>query len=175
MKTKSIFFGTLCLLFILASAMCCEETIEDISELTGIELTQYDNSGETPVIREDARCPKEAYLLRIQPIWKNYWDINILKSPITHFHIITLTDFDESHPAGSDIYDLFKEYPAGMLSNALGDDPLQRGETITKLGCKAFYKALLTYPQPGTYQFRVELKTEDGNTFSEETTPINLY
>lgn len=177
MKTRNLILSALCMLFTLTSAVDCEDWVsEDINAPTGIELAQYDNSGDTPLLREDGQCPKEAYLLRIAPVWEYHCDINILEPPITDFRIITLTDFDENHPAGSDVYTLFKEYPAEILKDAFDDDPLQRGEPITRLASwGAFYKALLTYPQPGTYQFRVELETADGTVFSEETTPINLY
>lgn len=179
MRTNGIYHIALCMLFILTSAMSCEEDSgEGFTVIAGIELTHFDNAGEHPI--ENDRCPKEAYLLRIAPRCENYYGITTLRSPVIAFRIITLTDFDESHPAGSDIYRLFKDYPAKLLGDdlregSLGDDPLQEGMPITTLEPGAFYKALLTAPQPGTYQFRIELEMEDGSVVSADTLPVNLY
>ena len=180
MKTKNIFYAGLCALFMLTSAMCCDDDdSEGIIELTGIKLNQYNNTGAYPVIIENGQCPKEAYLIRISPILETYYSTNILKSPIIAFRIITLTDFNEDYPAGSDIYKLFKEYPPMLLSenfreHYLSSDCLDKGQPITTITWGDFYKVLLTYPQPGNYQFRIELETEDGNILSEETEVI-LY
>ena len=66
MKTKNIFYAGLCALFMLTSAMCCDDDdSEGIIELTGIKLNQYNNTGAYPVIIENGQCPKEAYLIRI--------------------------------------------------------------------------------------------------------------
>lgn len=179
MKSQHTLYAGLCTLFLLTAAMCCEEgAIEEINEISNIELLQYDNSGEYPVVIENDQCPKEAYLIRITPIYEVWSDINILKSPIIAFRIITLTDFNEDYPAGSDIYNLFKEYPAILLGenfNSPANDSLQEGEPITSLGTGSFYKVLLTHPQSGTYQFRVELEMKDGSLVSKETAPVLLY
>lgn len=181
MKTKNTIYAGLCMLFLLTTAMYCEEgTLEEINEISDIKLIQYDNSGEYPVIIENDQCPKEAYLVRITPLYEFRCDVNILKSPIIAFRIITLTDFNKDYPAGSDIYRLFKEYPPVLLEenfdgSSLGSDSLQDGEPITILGTGSFYKVLLTYPQPGIYQFRVELEMEDGSLISKETDPVHLY
>lgn len=169
------------MLFILTSAMSCEEDPgEGISIITSIELTHFDNAGEHPVAIEGGQCPKEAYLLEIAPCCENYYGITTLQSPVIAFRIITLTDFDNSHPAGSDVYSLFKDYPPQLLGDnlrerSLGNDPLQEGMPITTLEPGAFYKALLTAPQPGTFQFRIELEMEDGSVVWAETLPVNLY
>ena len=162
MRTKNALYAGLCTLFMLTSAMCCDEDAsEGIIELTGIKLEQYDNSGAHPVSIENGLCPKEAYLIRIT------------------FRILTLTDFNKDYPAGSDVYNLFKEYPPMLLGEnlsgySLSSDCLEKGQPITTLDQGAFYKVLLTYPQPGTYQFRIELETEDGAILAEET-EVNLY
>ena len=180
MRTKNALYAGLCTLFMLTSAMCCDEDAsEGIIELTGIKLEQYDNSGAHPVSIENGLCPKEAYLIRITPIADYYYSINTLKSPIIAFRILTLTDFNKDYPAGSDVYNLFKEYPPMLLGEnlsgySLSSDCLEKGQPITTLDQGAFYKELLTYPQPGTYQFRIELETEDGAILAEET-EVNLY
>ena len=87
MKTKNIFYAGLCALFMLTSAMCCDDDdSEGIIELTGIKLNQYNNTGAYPVIIENGQCPKEAYLIQISPISEYYYSTNILKSPIIPYH-----------------------------------------------------------------------------------------
>ena len=180
MRTKNILHVGLCALFMLTSAMSCDEDdSEGIIELTGIKLEQYDNSGAHPVSIENGQCPKEAYLIGTSPAAEYNYSTNTLKSPIIAFRIITLTDFNGDYPAGSDIYSLFKEYPPVLLGGHLGDyslssDSLDKGQPIITLKRGYFYKALATYPQPGNYQFRIELETKDGNIFSEEA-EVNLY
>lgn len=173
MKTKLLFTISCCCLFLLFSAMSCDEddyipTSTQI-DLTGLELSSLNNSGKDPVEITDGRCPKEAYMLRIVPIFDKddeHYDSYELNTPVTAIRIFTLTDFDADHPAGSDVFTLFRTiYWAVDLSLPLTGFYSLYGYRLV----------LMTYPQPGNYQFRVEFELEDGTIVSEETEMLEFY
>lgn len=173
MKTKLLFTISCCCLFLLFSAMSCDEddyipTSTQI-DLTGLELSSLNNSGKDPVEITDGRCPKEAYMLRIVPIFDKddeHYDSYELNTPVTAIRIYTLTDFDADHPAGSDVFTLFRTiYWAVDLSLPLTGFYSLYGYRLV----------LMTYPQPGNYQFRVEFELEDGTIVSEETEMLEFY
>lgn len=173
MKTKLIFRISCCCLFLLFSAMCCDEydyvpTSTQIN-LTGLELSSLNNSGKDPIEITDGRCPKEAYMLCIVPTFDKddeHYDSYELNTPVTAIRILTLTDFDTDHPAGSDVFPLFRTiyWAAGLTVPLTGFHSLYGYKLV-----------LMTYPQPGNYQFRVEFELEDGTIFSEETEILEFY
>ena len=148
------FSGMLCcFLVLLLTAMTCdeEELLPPIlADVVGVRLVSLDNSGHVPEPVTDDRCPKEAY--------------------ITAIRIVTLTDFNEEYPAGSDIYPLFyssySPVPVDFPIDYLHD----------------FELVLLTYPKAGTYRFRVELEVGKGENeengaqvFTAETPSLDFY
>ena len=171
------------LIYLCLAAVHCEDwTSRGEDNLLGIEVHHLDNSGSNYTEAKNFRCPKEAYLMNIRLTeWEyGYYDEITLTSPIVDFRIITLTDFNEEFPAGSNIYTLFREYPPGK--NKKCQDTLEQGEPITSIHNDSYYanagrflKALLTYPAPGDYQFRVELEMEDGRIISANSAYITLY
>lgn len=170
-----------CLIFWLCSGMSCEAEV--VGTLTEIEVLQYNNAEQEPELIEDGRCPKEAYRLRVffrkWDNWESWYDVCILSSPIVDFRIITIGDFNKEYPAGSDVYALFKEYPKDMMMQYYTNfipDTLKEGIPIGKVGYFSFLdKVLLTYPEAGRYQFRIELELKDGTIVSDETEPVELY
>lgn len=150
-------------------------------DIVGIELKQLNNAAKEPSFPTNERLPKEAYLLAIGlKVDSKPWDNSIyyyyeLSDPIASIKIITVTDFNEEYPAGSDVSELFKQYPLQLkgwvYDSTTEDKPIFQ---ITQ-NESYIYKALLTYPAPGTYQFKVELTLRSGLQFVEETEAIELY
>lgn len=173
MKTKLLLGISCCYLFLLLSAMTCDEedyipTSTQI-DLDGLEVFSLNNSGKDPTVITDGRCPKEAYMLCISPTFDvddTHYDSYELNTPVTDIRIVTLTDFSAEYHAGSDVFPLFRTlYGAISLT----------------VPVTCFYRdyryrlVLMTYPQPGSYQFRVELELEDGTVFSNETEMLEFY
>ena len=181
---RSIIFsfpGVLCcFLVLLLTAMTCdeEELLPPVlADVVGVRLVSLDNSGHVPKPVTDDRCPKEAYMMKVMPDVKAVaeetseaaWRYR-LNRPITAIRIVTLTDFNEEYPAGSDIYPLFYS----SYSPAPIDFPIDY--------LHDFELVLLTYPKAGTYRFRVELEVEKGEdeengaqVFTAETPSLDFY
>lgn len=171
MKTKLLIGIYCCYLFLILSAMTCDEYTPTSTQvdLSGLELFSLDSSGKLPVTIANGRCPKEAYMLRIAPTYNaddadyDNYELNV---PITAVRIFTLTDFSAEHSVGSDVSSLFRTvYRA--LNYVFPVTSLHREYN--------FSLVLMTYPHPGNYQFRVELELEDGTVFSEETEMLEFY
>lgn len=183
MKKKVQQALSLCMLFLLCTAMSCDEDVwEDAlpNEIKGLSLTHYDNSGAHPVSVSNGRCPKEAYVLRIQPLWSFNYSANSMDPPVARVRIITLTDFNADYPAGSDISRLFIAYPHRLQPDVTPYDPFEEGGPIYHLDDKAAYRMLNVIPAPGEYRFRVEFHfagsyEEPKDPVTEETSPIYLY
>lgn len=174
-----------CCLLLLLTAMTCEGDEDALPpvlvDVVGVQLVLLDNSGHVPKPITDDRCPKEAYMMKVVPDVKpiseetfgDAWSYR-LNRPITAIRIVTLTDFNEEYPAGSDIYPLFYR----SYSPAPIDFPIDY--------LHDFEFVLLTYPKAGTYRFRVELEvgkgedeetgTQDGlQVFIAETPSLDFY
>ena len=112
----------LALLFLLCTAMCCEEFEEYIPcqvTVTGIGKVEHlDNAGSVPVAPVGGVVSRQAYMLRIpldfeygkEIVEGTYYEY-ILTDTIANIQIISLTAYDESHPAGTDVNELFMDYP----------------------------------------------------------------
>lgn len=171
---KSILISCLSVLFL---SMTCDE--ESFNDMIGVTVSAIDNSGAEFAAVSDGKCPKEALILRITPEWNPAgYNSGKLLSPIVALRIVTLTDFDDSHPAGSDVSVYFNTYPKELDAEMYNSvyDTLEDGIPIS---CwqegESCYKALTTVPAPGDYIFRVELEMEDGTLFTCNTESINLY
>lgn len=102
--------------------MCCEEFEEYIPcqvTLTGIGKVEHlDNAGSVPVAPVGGVVSRQAYMLRIpldfeyekEIVEGTYYEY-ILTDTIANIQIISLTAYDESHPAGTDVNELFMNYP----------------------------------------------------------------
>jgi len=147
--------------------------------MTGVTVTVIDNSGETFREVDDGQCPKEAMILQIAPEWNaTGYNSDKLTSPIVALRIFTLNDFDDSHPAGSDVSEYFRTYPRELCPNAENTvyDTLEDGTPIDSWQeGRSCFKALLKAPAPGDYAFRVDMELKGGETFIRVTQSMHLY
>lgn len=188
MKDKRLAYHTA--LTILFSILLCSCSHDDgyydgpgiiQGNISEIALQQLNNGGAEPSVSSENRFPKEAYLLSIHvttdsEAWSGYSYVRVdLTDPVTALRIFTVTDFSEEYPAGSDITSLFKEYPVYLRNNL--HDCTPDGKDITQLDHNGgyFYKALLHYPNPGTYQFKVQMSFKSGKQITKETEEVEFY
>ncbi|MDR0989357.1 MAG: DUF5034 domain-containing protein [Prevotellaceae bacterium] len=172
MNKKALGIALCSLLPLLASCSKDEDTPwanEVLTALEKIQVVSYNNAGVEPVVITDGRCPKEAYLLKVQPLMTTdggSYGAYVLKVAVVATRILTLTDFDARYPAGSQVSELFYQWrtPTTGLPQA-----------FHTLSGQEFRMVLMTYPAPGHYQFRVEFELEDGSVMSADTEPLTFY
>ena len=168
----------LALLFLLCTAMCCEEFEEYIPcqvTLTGIRKVEHlDNAGSVPVAPVGGVVSRQAYMLRIpldfeyekEIVEGTYYEY-ILTDTIANIQIISLTAYDESHPAGTDVNELFMNYPLRQ------EDQLTDYKYGYMYGT-VFYKIPRTLPQAGVHRFKIVVTTRKGEEFTKETDEITM-
>ncbi|MDR1003716.1 MAG: DUF5034 domain-containing protein [Prevotellaceae bacterium] len=187
MKPKTVICLLLCSLFLLTNVTGCfydwvdeweENTYinegyrEDLSvtpnKLSDIALLSYDNSGDVPRLLTENRCPGRAYRLHIIPILElGGMPRNSIDPQVIAVRIITLNDFNEEYPAGSDISTLF---------HRLNSTHTGIGTPIRFINEGEYYPLFLTaHPVAGTYQFRVEFVCSDEQTLVRDTPVLQLY
>lgn len=86
---------------------------------------------------------------------------------IANIQIISLTAYDESHPAGTDVNELFMDYPLRQ------EDQLTDYKYGYMYGT-VFYKIPRTLPQAGVHRFKVVVTTRKGEEFTKETDEITM-
>ena len=91
----------------------------------------------------------------------------ILTDTIANIQIISLTAYDESHPAGTDVNELFMDYPLRQ------EDQLTDYKYGYMYGT-VFYKIPRTLPQAGVHRFKVVVTTCKGEEFTKETDEITM-
>lgn len=158
--------------------MCCEEFEEYIPcqvTLTGIGKVEHlDNAGSVPVAPVGGVVSRQAYMLRIpldfeyekETVEGTYYEY-ILTDTIANIQIISLTAYDESHPAGTDVNELFMDYPLRQ------EDQLTDYKYGYMYGT-VFYKIPRTLPQAGVHRFKVVVTTCKGEEFTKETDEITM-
>jgi len=165
-------------LFLLCTAMCCDEYVEDVPcqvTLTGIgEVEHLDNAGSIPVAPVGGVVSRQAYMLKIplefeyekEPVEGAYYRY-ILTDTIANVQIISLAAYDESHPADTDVNELFINYPLHQ------EDQLTEYKYGYAYGT-VFYKIPRTLPQAGVHRFKIVVTTRSGEEFTKETDEITL-
>lgn len=198
MRKKVLFF----LLFPLLAEVvvsCCNCPDPDIKHYTNrtASVHNLDNTGSGPVVSSSGTIAKEAYGIRVDLkreltahtsrgvfLSQAYaYDCFCEQSPqflpkdsITALQVFTLRDFDNIHPAGSDVSTYFKAYhPYYFLTIP---DLVEKWDTVlydeSRLETKVDLM-LMTPPGPNTrHQFRVRITLSDGRTLEEDTPPIEL-
>lgn len=193
---KQITFILLLVIYFLFCNMRCDIGDSDLDfnseELTKVELTNIDFSG-VEMVSTNEKIKKEAYVIGVKCFANTYrtnigepWHTGeLLKSDSftkngssfanteDKFEIIVLQDFDEEHPAGSNVRDCFKETTAPLWTSK---------EPFT------FVLIMRKFPEPGIYSFKIVYKLKKENedqqqkTSSEELDviecviePIELY
>ncbi|RAW00349.1 DUF5034 domain-containing protein [Pseudochryseolinea flava] len=101
----------------------------------------------------------------------------IAKDSITSIKVVSLVNFDEEHGAGSDVSDYFKVGLTGAFT-ALDDYVNMYGHQTLNLNgpiqAHEINLLLMTQPEPGTYQFKLEVTISDGRNFEGTTNEIEL-
>ena len=168
----------LALFFLLCTAMCCEEFEEYIPcqvTLTGIGKVEHlDNAGSVPVAPVGGVVSRQAYMLRIpldfeyekETVEGTYYEY-ILTDTIACVQIFSLTAYDESHPAGTDVNELLMDYPLHQA------DQLTDYKSGYAYGT-VFYKIPRILPQAGVHRFKIVVTTRSGEEFTKETDEITM-
>lgn len=181
----------LSLLFLVATAMSCEERdlipINVPCTLTEVELYHWDNAGEKPKEAVDNKVLKEAYMLEIrlltdageeepEPYDTDHYLSHVLSDAIQKIQIFTETDFNAELPEGAEVTSCFYDYPKTFIKDQQTDYTVN-GKVISIIGeVNKVYKALLIIPQSGgEYRFRVVLTMESGETIERVSDPVTLY
>ena len=179
---------------------CCDCPEEAVFKYTFdyIETRHLDNAGKTPAIVDSGTILKEAYGLQIEfsliqlacNKTLNFSAFNsayatscgcppelqyLAQDTISAIRIKTLNNFDQTHPADSDISGYFKvlDYDNYITIQELIDAPeMIYYEKPDKDLMKVFLMQAPT--QTGEYRFQVELLLSNGTTLTSVTTPINL-
>ncbi len=186
------------ILRLIVSCCDCPDTKEYRYTFNSIEVFHVNNSGQTPVIVDNGIIPKEAYGLRLECLVAKlafnesikFFEISsayafdcdcppeiayFAKDTISNIRITTLNNFDDSHPAGSDISDFFKVFKndsfitiqefIGFPERAYYENP--DNEIIN------FY--LLKSPSIiGEFRFKIEILLSDGTNLTSVTSAITL-
>lgn len=177
-------FYVICVLSIFLLTGCNNDSGDSVIKtcVSDFILHPLDNSGSEPVVSGNNSFPKDAYILSIEmkldsrPSDDFYsYTKTELTNPITSIRIISLTEFNEYYPAGSDITVLFRQYPVAIRYPL--HDYTMEGEPIVFMDYYNgyFYKALLAPPTAGTHVFQVRMIFQSGLILTKETEPAEFY
>lgn len=153
----------ICLKFIavtfiwLSIAMTCDYDDSMQIRIDGIESFNINNEGKSPFVTDSA-VKREAFLIGIKWITKDRYEdsYNTKLINIKQKRIFCNTDFDENHPAGSDVSNYFKKARYTPYE-------IDEGFVLT------------TIPQPDIYSFKIVFICNDDIIFEYDTLPVNLY
>jgi hypothetical protein len=201
MKAKKIIFLFLFPLVAEVVVSCCNCLEPVFKHYTNKTLTvsNLDNSGSAPVVATSDTIRKTAYGIRMQLVREtvvcNEKPVSLFiqsayafkcgcESPyqilprdsILSVSIVTLNDFDASHPANSDVTSYFRVYENFYFT--IISDYLQHSELIAYNDSELQITAdllLMTPPAIDTqHKFVVNITLSDGRTFTRETSEIHL-
>jgi len=183
---------------LIVSCCECQPPVEFKYTFDCIETFHLDNSGQAPAIVDKGVIHKEAYGIQIEysllPLACNKPfsfsafnaayayscrcppDIQYLaQDTISAIRIKNLNDFDQTHPADSDISDYFKvlDYDKYITFQELIDAYETMYEEKPE---KDLIKIFLMQPptQTGEHRFQVEFLLSNGTILTSVTTPIKL-
>lgn len=163
--------------------MTCEEEFIYRVNPTGLELTHTDNSGERPaVVDTSARIRKEAYVLKVDlSLADEHGESNFspdhtyqLGNPIKDIQILSLDTKEDDRSVYTDVTDDFKCYQIDDKPGNYKIIPLPM-TYIESIVNPTLYMALLNIPQPGEYQFKVNIVLMNDNSLEHTTGRITLY
>ncbi len=204
MKKVGIIFSFLAMIAmveIIQSCCKCSDDQEEINySLCEVEVENIDNSGFEVNIDPSDPIPKEAYGIRISTNYKEgvckkdegfnvllnsahafscYCPPELVYNPtdsITSIEILADQQFDNSHPAMSDISDYFKVFEEDdYLDIQNYSSALYPQQPYSFHDSDTLDVLLLTPPvNPGTYQFEVHLNFESGNKIISQCQPVTL-
>jgi len=186
------------LLRLVVSCCDCNEGAEFKYTFDCMEAFHIDNAGQTSIVVEGGTILKEAYGIQIEfallqlacnkPFSFSAFnsayafkcecppEIQYLaQDTISSIQIKAINDFDQTHPANSDISDYFKvlDYDNYITLQEFIDAPETMYETKP---VKDSVRIFLMQPPVhiGEHRFQVEVLLSNGTILTAETTPINL-
>lgn len=174
----------LCLfIFLLCTAMTCEDEFVYRVSPTGFELTHTDNSGERPLaVDTSVHIKKEAYVLKVDlSLADERGESNFspdhtyqLDNPIKNIQILSLDLDDNNPPINKDVTGDFKCYQIDDKPGNYKIIPLSM-TYIESVVNPTIYMALLNIPEPGEYQFKVNIVLMNDKSLEHTTGRIMLY
>lgn len=200
MKIRKIGVILLIAFTVRLSLSCCDcpETNTFKYTFDSIQLFHLDNSGKKPVIVNSGTIPKEAYGMQIEfslgPMASgSIPDLTLFNSAcaydcfcppefeyvaedtISGMKIISLNDFDDTHPADSDISEYFKVH-TGMVYRTFQEYTDHPENIYFDKPSREDIEILLMQPPTftGQHQFRAEIELSDGTTLVATSTLISL-
>lgn len=158
-------------LFLISAAMTCGCGADDYDveyTLVDLKLTNLDNSGEN-IVESEESIKKEAFAIGLNyGVKDTYQGIDKIRY-LDGYHkddfklnaesnpkVYCLVNFDEGHPAGSDVSEYFKI-------------------TTNNTGKYNMLLLLMKAPSAGEYAFRVEFQRLDDRVVSRETVSVTLF
>ena len=173
------------LVIALVSVSCgYDEYVSD--EVVGIRLEGFDNAGKIPQAIESGRCSGQSYMLWVSFVIKDYGDVAELSNPMVALRFITLTDFDESHPAGSDVTEFFDMYPIRPEISASDYDTYEyepvrfavpsHNSPVGVVYQEGAYFMLMKSPaEERECRFATDVEFSDGKILSAQCQAVTLY
>lgn len=177
----------------------CDEPLMANFTYKNLSIEHLDNSGTEPISTNESVL-KTAYGIRLTINREEIANLNhtkflfmqsayaiscddcaekkfLPKDSITSIRIITLNDFDENHPADSDISAYFKVYKFRVYSTIS-----EHIETFLNhyINYPSQFESeddflLMNAPTINTqHAFKIEIHLSDGTILEQQTTPINL-
>lgn len=166
----------------------CHKHASYYYRLTGLNLTNVDNSGDAPVVPKDSVSKKayrfyadfNAHVVRVGPGLDNPNEAAFVnENNVTAVNISCLQQFNPSHPANTSLNDYFLTAlsQGATISNLVrygfGSSATRNGETEDWIDNKSFY--LMVPPDTtGNYTFVLQVDFEDGFHLAD-TTSVYLY
>lgn len=170
----------------------CRTAYNYIYIIAGVTLHNEDNSGIVPVDASTNDIPAKAYAIRLEfaneltnpDKYHNDESYHNLLNPVTTFSITSLSDFDNTHPAGSVLNDYFLYGAAtyevnntDSIQNKLGDiggGKFNFAENKGKTWTTNDYLLLMQPPAfLGNRSFVIHMDLKD-NTSITDTITVNL-
>ncbi len=174
----------LCLfIFLLCTAMTCEDEFVYRVSPTGFELTHTDNSGERPLaVDTSVHIKKEAYVLKVDlSLVDERGESNFspdhtyqLDNPIKDIQVLSLDLNNNNLPIYKDVTGDFKCYQIDDKPGNYKIIPLSM-TYIESVVNPTIYMALLNILKPGEYQFKVNIVLMNDNSLEHTTGRITLY
>jgi len=197
---RAIFF--LIVLFIIEFTGACmqkQKVIEYYYVNCGLTTTHIDNSGANALLVNEGSIAKEAYGIQLsielkekmcfsQPqfslpsfnqcyaLGKSTPRVQIsYLNKITDIKITTLMDFDNTHPAGSDISEYFKVFSNNSFTSIEAFiEQFQKTNEIPSLDFVCNLLLIESSFSSGTFQFKTQALLEDGTSLDNTTSLIEL-
>jgi hypothetical protein len=176
----------------------CPEVTTEFYSNQFLEIDHLDNSGSVAIITNGPSVPKQAYGIQMRlglekvacnPASRTHFistsyafqcdcppPETIARDSVTTLEIFTTNDFDETHPANTDVSDYFKIFVGSTYASI--DDIIPNLSRIYYYELESVVTTELLLMTPPTlnesHSFKVILTLSDGRTFEASSSPIIL-